>query len=111
MSLSAKISCLSSAYTELEHQLEALGLRWTGVCKWVEERWLLLSDVLTKWEAFSEHRSVFTDWLGETEDILSNMRTGPSDLSDIGQVVEQVQYLKVSNSRRLNSFTDLILSL
>jgi len=77
----------------MERELESLGLRWTAICKWSEERWFVLQDVLAKLQAFSERQHRFKTWLSETEEILSSLQT--VNMTDISQVVEQVQCIKV----------------
>ena len=36
----------SSAYQQLEQQLESLGQRWANVCKWVDEQWQILQVLI-----------------------------------------------------------------
>ncbi len=83
-----------AAYVALEEQLETLGTRWASVCRWVEEQWTLLQEVLTRWQHFTEEDKSFSGWLAEKEELLARMRL--VDLSDSKLVIEQVRNLKVS---------------
>lgn len=78
----------------MERQLQSLGKRWATICHWTEEQWLLLQEVLLKWQSFNEDETKFSDWLSEREEILEKMQT--SDISDSDVAVVQVQELKVS---------------
>ena len=84
---------MNVAYAALEEQLEALGQRWADVCKWVEDHWALLQELLTKWQQFGEEYRQFSDWLTEKETILN----GASELDtlDTTDVVSQIKDLKV----------------
>jgi hypothetical protein len=88
------------AYAAMEQQLETLGVRWTAVCQWVEQRGLQLNKALKKWQLFDDRRRNFAAWLTETEESLNEIerrRHSIDDLqsADIGDIVEQVQCLKV----------------
>uniref|UniRef100_A0A667XAM4 Calponin-homology (CH) domain-containing protein n=1 Tax=Myripristis murdjan TaxID=586833 RepID=A0A667XAM4_9TELE len=39
-----------SATAALESKLQVLGDRWAAICKWTEERWILLQEILLKWQ-------------------------------------------------------------
>jgi dystrophin len=77
----------------MERQLQSLGKRWATICHWTEEQWLLLQEVLLKWQSFSENEDKFADWLSSRETMIEKMKT--SDLSDTNVAVAQVQELKV----------------
>lgn len=79
----------------MEQQLDSLSKRWTDICTWTEDRWLLLQDILLKWQYYSEELEVFCNWLSDQEQHLIKMKT--ADLQDPLQVVEQVKNLKVGN--------------
>jgi len=85
----------------MEQQLEALGVRWTTVCRWMEERGAALTEAATRWRVFSERLGAFVAWLTDTEDVLTDIekrwtRDGvTAALDDVHDVVEQVQCLKV----------------
>lgn len=87
--------CVSIACEAMERQLQSLGKRWATICHWTEEQWLLLQEVLLKWQSFNEDETKFSDWLSEREEILEKMQT--CDLSDSDVAVAQVQELKVSS--------------
>ena len=77
----------------MENQLQHLGKRWATICHWTEQQWLLLQEVLLKWQHFAEDEIKFSDWLTEKEAVLAKMKM--SDLSDSNVAVEQVRELKV----------------
>jgi len=81
-----------SAYAALESQLESLGQRWAGVCKWVEEQWILLQEVFAKWQYFTEEQKLFNEWLKSREKVLDEM--AQVDMSEPKNVIEQVRKLK-----------------
>ncbi|XP_069136952.1 dystrophin-like isoform X1 [Argopecten irradians] len=80
------------AYEVMENQLQNLGKRWAVICNWTEQQWLLLQEVLLKWQHFSEEQAMFSDWLAEKESVLSKMRE--CDLNDPDKVITQVKDLK-----------------
>ena len=83
-----------SNYLQLEQQLESLGSRWAAVCRWVEDQWQVLQEVLTKWRHFLAEQKQFDSWLKEKESVLCRMRK--DNMSDVNEVIEQVRQLKVS---------------
>ena len=97
---------MNIAYAALEEQLEALGQRWADVCKWVEDHWALLQELLTKWQQFGEEYRQFSDWLTEKETILN----GASELDtlDTTDVVSQIKDLKVGTVFKYNVYYTLI---
>lgn len=91
----------------MEKQLETLGIRWTTVCQWVEQRSSHLNVALNQWRMFDDRLSSFVTWLTETEDTLADIeqrRQSFDDLqmADISEIVEQLQCLKVSESSSSN---------
>jgi len=91
----------------MEHQLEALGVRWTSVCRWMEERSVALTEAASRWRVFSERLKAFVAWLTDTEDVLGDIEArwtqdGVSAVDEsageVHDVVEQVQCLKVCRS-------------
>lgn len=36
--------------------LQHFGKRWAAICRWTEERWVLLQDILRKWQHFAEEQ-------------------------------------------------------
>jgi len=88
----------------MEEQLEALGVRWTSVCRWMEERSAALTEAASRWSVFSERLKAFVAWLTDTQDVLDDIdkrwtRDGVTALDETDaeahDVVEQVQCLKV----------------
>jgi len=88
----------------MERQLEALGVRWTTVCRWMEERSSALTEAASRWRVFSERLKAFVAWLTDTQDVLGDIEKrwtldGVTSLDDnvaeVHDVVEQVQCLKV----------------
>ena len=77
----------------MEKQLESLGKRWASICRWTEKQWILLQEVLLKWQHFKDEQDMFADWLAQKEQLLGQMRL--ADVSDPAQVVAQVKHLKV----------------
>ncbi|XP_070191463.1 dystrophin-like isoform X2 [Littorina saxatilis] len=81
-----------AACVAMEKQLERLGARWAAVCRWTEEQWVVLQEVLLRWQQFADEQTKFSSWLAEKESVLSNM--SHADLSDPDQVIVQVKQLK-----------------
>ncbi|KAK3712444.1 hypothetical protein RRG08_002774 [Elysia crispata] len=81
-----------SACAAMEHQLESLGKRWAQICRWTEEQWILLQELLMRWQQFSDEQTKFSDWLTDKEAVLADMRSG--DLSRAEEVINQVRHLK-----------------
>uniref|UniRef100_A0AAY4EC99 Dystrophin n=1 Tax=Denticeps clupeoides TaxID=299321 RepID=A0AAY4EC99_9TELE len=44
------------ATVALEQKLQVLGDRWAAICKWTEDRWLLLQEILLKWQHFTQEQ-------------------------------------------------------
>ncbi|XP_078330229.1 dystrophin-like isoform X4 [Crassostrea virginica] len=82
-----------SACEAMESQLQRLGKKWAAICTWTEQQWLVLQDLLLKWQNFSEEQAKFSDWLAEKEGILGTMME--SDLTDPDTVIKQVKDLKM----------------
>lgn len=36
--------------------VQVLGDRWAAICRWTEERWLLLQEILLKWQHFTNEQ-------------------------------------------------------
>uniref|UniRef100_A0A8C6U9L0 Calponin-homology (CH) domain-containing protein n=1 Tax=Neogobius melanostomus TaxID=47308 RepID=A0A8C6U9L0_9GOBI len=45
-----------SATAALESKLQVLGDRWAAICRWTEERWILLQEILLKWQHFTNEQ-------------------------------------------------------
>lgn len=92
---------LTAACLAMEKQLEKLGSRWAAVCRWTEEQWVVLQEVLLRWQQFSDEQNKFQDWLTAKELVLEQM--GHADLMDTDQVIMQVKHLKVRTGLNLTS--------
>ncbi|KAG7239203.1 hypothetical protein INR49_029954, partial [Caranx melampygus] len=68
-----------SATAALEEQLQSLGERWAAVCRWTEERWHKLQEVLMVWQQLISDQIL-------KEDMEKKKRT-LDQLSDAGQDV------------------------
>ncbi|XP_053311034.1 dystrophin isoform X1 [Spea bombifrons] len=75
----------------LEDQLQHLGDRWASICRWTEDRWVLLQDVLIKWQRFAEEQCLFDAWLTEKEQIVSTIHT--SDFKDQNEMLSNLRKL------------------
>ncbi|XP_055889039.1 dystrophin-like isoform X6 [Biomphalaria glabrata] len=81
-----------SACAAMENQLESLGKRWAHICHWTEQQWLVLQELLMRWQQFSDEQAKFNNWLTEKEGILSDMKA--AELKTPEQVIHQVKCLK-----------------
>ncbi|XP_075869628.1 utrophin isoform X3 [Nelusetta ayraudi] len=82
-----------SATAVLEEQLQSLGERWAAVCRWTEERWHKLQEVLLVWQQLQSDQSLFREWLAEKEEALSEVRT--SNFKDPGEMNTNVRRLAI----------------
>ncbi|XP_056157526.1 LOW QUALITY PROTEIN: dystrophin-like [Lampris incognitus] len=64
-----------SATAALESKLQVLGDRWAAICKWTEERWLLLQEILLKWQHFTNEQCLFDSWLTQKEELVRSIKT------------------------------------
>ncbi|XP_013881860.1 dystrophin [Austrofundulus limnaeus] len=69
-----------SATAALESKLQVLGDRWAAICRWTEERWILLQEVLLKWQHFTNEQCLFDSWLTQKEELVRSIKT--SNLKD-----------------------------
>ncbi|ELK32006.1 Dystrophin [Myotis davidii] len=67
------------ATTALEEQLKVLGDRWANICRWTEDRWVLLQDILLKWQRFTEEQVLKTDVENKKEN-MNKLRSLNRDL-------------------------------
>ncbi|XP_066556846.1 utrophin isoform X3 [Amia ocellicauda] len=99
-----------SATAALEVQLQTLGERWAAVCRWTEERWHKLQDILFMWQKLVEDQCLFKAWLTEKEEALSNVQTSSfKDPSEINVNVRRLAILKEDmemKRRALDQLTD-----
>ncbi|KAJ8253066.1 hypothetical protein GJAV_G00208740 [Gymnothorax javanicus] len=82
-----------SATAALEEKLQHLGDRWAAICKWTEERWVLLQEILLKWQHFTEEQSLFDSWLTEKEALVRSIRS--SDFKDQNEMADSLKKLAV----------------
>ncbi|KAJ8003692.1 hypothetical protein DPEC_G00150960 [Dallia pectoralis] len=73
-----------SATADLEEKLQHLGDRWAAICKWTEERWVLLQEILLKWQHFTEEQCSFDSWLTQEEELVGSIQgSGFKEQSDM----------------------------
>ncbi|XP_054045187.1 dystrophin isoform X10 [Rissa tridactyla] len=83
------------ATAALEEQLRHFGNRWAVICRWTEDRWILLQDILRKWQHFAEEQCLFDAWLTEKEDAVSKIHTtGFKDQNEMLTNLQQLAILK-----------------
>nr|XP_033805580.1 dystrophin isoform X6 [Geotrypetes seraphini] len=81
------------ATAALEDQLQCLGDRWAAICRWTEDRWVLLQDVLFKWQHFAEEQGLFDAWLTEKETAVNNIHT--VGLKDQNEMLDNLRKLAI----------------
>ncbi|KAI4901901.1 hypothetical protein NFI96_022255 [Prochilodus magdalenae] len=71
-----------SATAALEEKLQNLGERWAAICKWTEERWILLQKILMSWQNFTEEQYLFDSWLTQKEQLVLSIQstTDPNEM-------------------------------
>ncbi|XP_029306035.1 LOW QUALITY PROTEIN: dystrophin [Cottoperca gobio] len=74
-----------SATAALESKLQVLGDRWAAICRWTEERWILLQEILLKWQHFTNEQCLFDSWLTQKEELVRSIKT--SNLKDQVEMV------------------------
>ncbi|KAJ8400755.1 hypothetical protein AAFF_G00391090 [Aldrovandia affinis] len=84
-------NCGDSATIALEEKLQLLGDRWAAICKWTEERWVLLQEILLKWQHFTEEQYLFDSWLVEKEALVQSIQS--SDFKDQSEMVASLKKL------------------
>ncbi|CAL8406956.1 unnamed protein product [Arctogadus glacialis] len=80
-----------SATAALEGKLQLLGDRWADICKWTEERWILLQEILLKWQHFTNEQCLFDSWLSQKEELARTIKT--TNLKDRAEMVSTLQRL------------------
>ncbi|KAG9347639.1 hypothetical protein JZ751_005210 [Albula glossodonta] len=80
-----------SATAALEDQLQSLGERWAAVCRWTEERWHKLQEILLVWQQLQEDQCLFKAWLTEKEETVSKVQT--SNFKDPNEMNANVRSL------------------
>ncbi|KAF3706399.1 Utrophin Dystrophin-related protein 1 [Channa argus] len=74
-----------STTAALESKLQVLGDRWAAICRWTEERWILLQEILLKWQHFTNEQCLFDSWLTQKEELVRSIKT--SNLKDQAETV------------------------
>ncbi|XP_041067968.1 dystrophin isoform X1 [Carcharodon carcharias] len=82
-----------NATAALEEELQILGERWAAICKWTEERWILLQEILFKWQYFTEEQCLFDAWLMEKEESLNKVQT--TGFRDQNEMVANLRKLAI----------------
>ncbi|XP_075813326.1 dystrophin isoform X1 [Microtus pennsylvanicus] len=96
------------ATAALEEQLKVLGDRWANICKWTEERWVLLQDILLKWQRFTEEQCRFSTWLSEKEDAMKKIQTsGFKDQNEMVSSLQKISVLKIDLEKKRQTMEKL----
>ncbi|XP_045850502.1 dystrophin isoform X9 [Meles meles] len=96
------------ATAALEEQLKVLGDRWASICRWTEDRWVLLQDVLLKWQRFTEEQCLFSAWLSEKEDAVNKIHTtGFKDQSEVLSSLQKLAALKTDLEKKKQTMDKL----
>ncbi|CAL8317063.1 unnamed protein product [Merluccius merluccius] len=97
-----------SATAALEEQLQSLGERWAAVCRWTEERWHKLQEVLLVWQQLHEDQSFFSAWLTEKEQALGNVQTSNfKDPSEMNANLRRLATLKEDMEKKRRTLDQL----
>ncbi|XP_010793994.1 dystrophin-like [Notothenia coriiceps] len=80
-----------SATAALESKLQVLGDRWASICRWTEERWILLQEILLKWQHFTNEQSLFDSWLTQKEEHVRSIKT--TNLKDQAEMTACIRRL------------------
>ncbi|XP_077920239.1 dystrophin isoform X8 [Halichoerus grypus] len=96
------------ATAALEEQLKVLGDRWANICRWTEDRWVLLQDVLLKWQRFTDEQCLFSAWLSEKEDAVNKIHTtGFKDQSEVLSSLQKLAALKTDLEKKKQTMDKL----
>ncbi|KAL6041787.1 hypothetical protein STEG23_012292, partial [Scotinomys teguina] len=96
------------ATAALEEQLKVLGDRWANICRWTEERWVLLQDILLKWQRFTEEQCRFSTWLSEKEDAMKKIQTsGFKDQNEMVSSLQKISTLKIDLEKKRQTMEKL----
>uniref|UniRef100_A0A8C7QPP8 Utrophin n=1 Tax=Oncorhynchus mykiss TaxID=8022 RepID=A0A8C7QPP8_ONCMY len=97
-----------SATAALEDQLQSLGERWAAVCRWTEERWHKLQDILLVWQQLLEDQSLFQAWLTEKEAALGEVQTNAfKDPGEMNANVRRLALLKEDMEKKRRTLDQL----
>ncbi|KAM5163774.1 utrophin isoform 3-T3 [Mantella aurantiaca] len=96
------------ATVALETQLQKLGERWAAVCRWTEEHWSKLQEVLVLWQKLLEEQSLLRIWLKEKEDSLNKVqRSNFKDPNELSVNVRRLASLKEELGMKKQTFDHL----
>uniref|UniRef100_A0A8C5Z6W9 Dystrophin n=1 Tax=Marmota marmota marmota TaxID=9994 RepID=A0A8C5Z6W9_MARMA len=96
------------ATAALEEQLKVLGDRWANICRWTEDRWVLLQDILLKWQHFTEEQCLFSAWLSEKEDAMNKVQTtGFKDQNEMLSSLQKMAVLKTDLEKKKQTMNKL----
>ncbi|KAM9317369.1 utrophin [Gastrophryne carolinensis] len=96
------------ATVALETQLQKLGERWAAVCRWTEEHWSKLLEILKPWQKLLEEQSLFRMWLKEKEESLSKVqRSNFKDQNELSLNVRRLAALKEELGMKKQTFDQL----
>uniref|UniRef100_A0A4W5P5S0 Utrophin n=1 Tax=Hucho hucho TaxID=62062 RepID=A0A4W5P5S0_9TELE len=97
-----------SATAALEDQLQSLGERWAAVCRWTEERWHKLQDILLVWQQLLEDQSLFQAWLTDKEAALGEVQTNAfKDPGEMNANVRRLALLKEDMEKKRRTLDQL----
>ncbi|XP_017313017.1 dystrophin isoform X2 [Ictalurus punctatus] len=83
------------ATAALEEKLQNLGERWAAICKWTEDRWILIQKILRSWQDFTEEQHMFESWLTQKEQLfLSIQSSGTTDHNEVTANLRKLAILK-----------------
>ncbi|XP_012494158.1 PREDICTED: dystrophin [Propithecus coquereli] len=89
-------------------QHKVLGDRWANICRWTEDRWVLLQDILLKWQRFTEEQCLFSSWLSEKEDAVNKIPTTAfKDQDEMLSSLRKLAVLKADLERKKQSIDKL----
>ncbi|XP_060232779.1 dystrophin isoform X6 [Meriones unguiculatus] len=96
------------ATAALEEQLKVLGDRWANICKWTEDRWIILQDILLKWQRFSEEQCLFSTWLSEKENAMKTIKTsGFNHQTEMLSSLQKISTLKIDLEKKKQTMKKL----
>ncbi|XP_017733000.1 PREDICTED: dystrophin-like, partial [Rhinopithecus bieti] len=87
---------------------QVLGDRWANICRWTEDRWVLLQDILLKWQRLTEEQCLFSAWLSEKEDAVNRIHTtGFKDQNEMLSSLQKLAVLKADLEKKKQSMDKL----
>ncbi|XP_018411868.1 PREDICTED: utrophin-like [Nanorana parkeri] len=101
-------NCGEGATVALETQLQKLGERWAAVCRWTEEHWSKLQEILVLWQKLLEEQSLLRIWLKEKEESLKKVqRSDFKDQNELSVNVRRLASLKEELGMKKQTFDHL----